>query len=148
MNMVSNAAASSSSRIADGVLRRRRVLIVDNDPTISRVVVRILAGEHETHTCTVAREAIALLASGSRFDVILCDFLMPELSGNDFFRAVSSIDPAIAARIVFITGAASLPEVQAFLSSISNVVLEKPFTRVALRDTVRSVAGGVVVQKD
>ena len=121
---------------------------MDNDPTISRVAVRILAGEHETHTCTDAREASALLLSGSRFDVILCDFLMPGLSGHDFFRAVSSIDPAMAERIVFITGAASLPEVQAFLSSISNVVLEKPFTRVALRDAVRSVGSGVVVQKD
>jgi CheY-like chemotaxis protein len=133
--------------MARGAHVRKRVLIVDNDLTISRVVVRILAEEVETHTCTDAREASALVLGGATFDVILCDMLMPRLSGPEFYRIVLAADPRAASRMVFMTGGASLPEVQAFLSSVPNLVLAKPFTRVALRDAVRTVGAGDTVKK-
>jgi CheY-like chemotaxis protein len=131
---------ATGSMTIDGVPTQLRILVVDNDPSISRIIERILGEKHQLRTCTDAREAHDLLLYGSGYDVVLCDLLMPGVSGQEFYAKVVSIDPVAAARIVFITGAATLPDAQTFLASIPNVVLEKPFTRAALRDTVFDVA--------
>jgi CheY-like chemotaxis protein len=118
---------------------RRRVLAVDNDPTILLVVHRILDSEYEVVGMTDPHNAITILMASPRFDAVLCDFLMPVLSGQEFYEKLRSSVPSIAPRVIFITGAVSLPDAQVFLSSIPNAVLEKPFTRRALRDVVRKV---------
>ena len=125
-----------------------RVLVVDNDATIGRVVDRVLGRDCELRVCTDSQEAYSLILAGTvHFDVILCDLLMPGLSGRAFYAAVLKANPVAAARIVFITGAADLPDSRAFFSSIPNLVLEKPFTRAALKDVVRAVASEVASSK-
>jgi CheY-like chemotaxis protein len=121
---------------------RRRVLVVDNEPSISVVVHRILGEEYELCDAVDAQDAIALISIVPRFDAILCDLLMPRLSGQGLYQHLLTKDAPLARRIVFITGAASLPDVQSFLSSVSNVVLQKPFTRAALYGAVQSVSAG------
>jgi two-component system NtrC family sensor kinase len=129
-------ARARTGRVAGG---RRRVLAIDNDPTILLVVHRILDSEYEVVGVTDAQNALTVLTGGPRFDAVLCDFLMPGLSGQEFYGKLLSSAPSIAPRLIFITGAASLPDTQLFLSSIPNAFLEKPFTRQALRDVVRRV---------
>ncbi len=115
-----------------------RVLVVDNERTILRVVRRILGADYELIDATLAADAVALITGGTRFDAILCDLLMPGLSGQDFYRHLLSVDPLVANRVIFMTGAATLPDVRHFLSLTGSAVLEKPFTRAALQAAVRS----------
>ena len=117
----------------------RRLLVVDNDPTMLRVVERIRPSGFDLHTCGGGKEALALIAT-ARFDVILCDVLMPGLDGQEFYREALKIDAGSAAgRIVFMTGAASVPHIRTFLASLPNVCLEKPFTRRELQRAVDGV---------
>jgi CheY-like chemotaxis protein len=108
------------------------VLVVDDDPMIHRVAMRALAGQHRVVAMN-GTEALARIRKGERFDVILCDLLMPEISGMDFYEAVSSIDSRETAKIIFLTGGAFTPRARTFLAEISNQRIEKPFDPIHLR---------------
>lgn len=117
---------------------RSRVLVIDDEPMITRSITRILGEQHEVHALTSARAALDLFTHDARFDVILCDFSMPNLSGGDFFEELLAHWPALAPRVVFITGGALAPSAHRFLASVKNPILEKPFTNKQLREIVEA----------
>lgn len=111
---------------------RRRVLVVDDEVQTLRALEVLLGGAHDVATSTSAREALALLKAGARFDVILCDLMMPDMTGMDLFEALADVDEGQQERVVFITGGAFTPRARHFLDTVSNRCLEKPFALGAL----------------
>ncbi len=73
------------------------------------------------------------------YDVIMCDLLMPDCSGVDVHREVSARRPELLPRIVFATGATLIPRSMAFLASVPNVSIEKPFRIDRLRAVLLDV---------
>jgi CheY-like chemotaxis protein len=110
--------------------------VIDDEPMMLRAIQRWLAGEFETVTTTDAREAVARVAGGARFDAILCDLMMPMMSGMDVYQAIVATDPEQARRIVFMTGGAFSPRVLEFLASVPNARVEKPLERASLREAI------------
>lgn len=106
--------------------RRGNILVIDDDLTILSRIASALQGEHGVTAHADPREALREIASGSRFDVIICDVLMPARTGMDLYNEITLIAPHQASRIVFITGAET-GVVRAFLESIPNAHLMKPF---------------------
>jgi PAS domain S-box-containing protein len=119
--------------------KRGRVLVVDDDPTMSRTARRILGEEHDVVTVENGRQALDLLGNGRDFDVVLCDLMMPQVSGMEVYEEMRERDEAQAARIVFITGGAFTPRAREFLDSVSNHRLEKPFDARGLRALVNGL---------
>jgi PAS domain S-box-containing protein len=119
--------------------RRGRILVVDDEPMIGVAIRRTLQREHEVVVLTSAREAHARLTGGEHFDVILCDVMMPEMSGMDLHQELASHSPELAERFVFLTGGAFTSNARAFLSSVSNRRLEKPFSSQELRGVVQAL---------
>jgi len=119
---------------------RSRVLVVDDDPRVGASVHRSLAREHDVQVLSSAHEALRRIQQGERFDVFLCDLMMPELTGMDLHAEVSRVAPDQGSRMIFITGGAFTPAARQFLDTISNPRLEKPFGLEELRAMVRSVA--------
>ncbi|MBP6631683.1 MAG: response regulator [Kofleriaceae bacterium] len=117
-----------------------RVLVIDDEPIILRSMTRILSGEHQVTALSDPREALALIAGGARFDVIICDLLMPHQSGMEVYEAVLACAPDQAARFVFITGDTSRDDVRAFLTRVPNERLDKPFSVQNLRGIARRYA--------
>jgi PAS domain S-box-containing protein len=130
-------AAPSSVPLAG---RRGRILVVDDEPSIGSAVRRILDREHEVTVLTGAGEALGRIASGERFDVILCDLMMPELTGMDLHAALLADCPEQAARMIFMTGGAFTPRAREFLDRTANLRLEKPFDAQQLRALVNEKA--------
>ena len=79
-----------------------------------------------------------LLADGA-YDVILCDLIMPGLSGIDVYEELARQRPGVEQRIVFFTGGACSMRARRFLSRVPNRALEKPLRAQALLDAVRVV---------
>ncbi len=119
---------------ADAVPSRRgRILVVDDEPLLCRLMERALADEHEVETFTRARDALARIAAGERFDLVLCDLMMPEMTGMEFHQALLESAPDQAERTIFLTGGAFSPGAGEFLARVPNQRLEKPFDLRSLR---------------
>ncbi|HEX8698214.1 MAG TPA: ATP-binding protein, partial [Myxococcaceae bacterium] len=120
------------------VSARGRVLIVDDDPLVSSALRRTLAREHEIEVVVSSRRALELLtAPEGNYDVILCDLMMPELTGMELHEQLEKARPERARRMVFVTGGAYTPVAKAFLARVSNPRVEKPFEPDKLRAQVR-----------
>ena len=119
--------------------RRGNLLIVDDDETLAHAMRRFLSAEHEVIAVTSARAALDLLEQGRRFDVILCDVMMPQITGVDFHGRVAALDPRLAERIVFATGGAFTQTAREFLDRVTNRRIEKPFDMKALRALVNQL---------
>ena len=76
---------------------------------------------------------------GKRFDVILSDLMMPDMTGMDLHAVLTRAYPDQAGNMIFMTGGAFSPESEAFLAGVSNRTLEKPFKPAALRDRVQGL---------
>ncbi|MBL0938439.1 MAG: response regulator [Gemmatimonadaceae bacterium] len=120
-------------------LPRCRVLVVDDESTITDAVARMLNGSHEVTALNDADSAIALLRNGAPFDVILCDLMMPQVTGKDFLTAVGHISPRLQARVMFMTGGAFTPAARAFLETIPGRFIEKPFDLQVLTSVILDV---------
>jgi signal transduction histidine kinase/CheY-like chemotaxis protein len=123
------------------VPRRGSVLVVDDEPAIGSALRTLLQLEHDVVTVTRAVDALARIEAGERYDVVLCDVMMPEMSGVELFAAVERSNPGIASRFVFITGGAFTEASRAFLDGNKNPCLEKPLTLDTLRKTIAQVLG-------
>ena len=80
-----------------------RILIVDDEPALARLLARLLEREHQV-TQELAEPALARMERGERFDLVLCDVLMPGVDGFELHDRVRAFDPDQARRFVVMTG--------------------------------------------
>ena len=120
---------------------RGRVLVIDDEPAIGRVVSRVLQSEHDVFVVTDAREALTRIAAGETFDVVFCDLMMPGVTGMDFFESLQKSKPELAHRVVFVTGGVFTERTTEFLNQTSNATLSKPFMAMALKRIVADYMG-------
>ena len=117
---------------------RPRVLIVDDEQVIAALLARGLAPDaYDVTVVHSGRAALTALGQG-RFDLVLCDLMMPEMSGEDVYREALRRWPQLAAGFVFLTGGAFTPRGRQFLASVEVPVLEKPFRMREMRKLVRA----------
>jgi signal transduction histidine kinase len=116
--------------------RRGRILAVDDEQMLCTVIQRILR-DHDVTTVTSATAALHCLSGGERYDLILCDLMMPEMTGMDFYARLQQVAPDQAGKIMFMTGGAFTEKTQAFLGQFTDGSIEKPFTTAKLREQVR-----------
>jgi CheY-like chemotaxis protein len=115
--------------------RKARVLVVDDEPLVTAAIRRALRG-HDVTTCDSGREVLRLVADGARYDVLLCDLMMPAMSGVELHASLAEAVPDQAERMVFVTGGAFTGAARAFLDRVPNERIEKPFDVGAIRSLV------------
>ncbi len=116
--------------------KKVRVLVVDDEPGVARALKRCLR-DYDVRTLNTAKEAMALLSKGERFDVIISDLMMPEMTGMDLHEAVARLDREQAERMIFITGGAITTRARDFVAAMSDRVFEKPFSTKRLHEMLR-----------
>jgi len=107
--------------------RRGRILVVEDDRMLGEVVERFLAREHDVRMVTSAQEALLFIEAKPCFDVILCDLMMPQMTGQELFSELKRRQPEQAKRVVFMTAGAFTGGAREFLASVRNHRIEKPF---------------------
>ena len=116
---------------------RRRVLLIDDEVNLASGLERALSSEHDVVLATSGREAKAILARDDRFDVVLCDLMMPDVTGMEVFAYIRAQRPHLAERTVFMTGGAFTAGARTFLEEVPNRRIEKPFDLDRLRSLIR-----------
>lgn len=122
--------------------RRGRVLVVDDEAVVAHTLKVLLQGEHDLVVAQSGAEALELLqqeGAASSYDAVLCDLMMPGMTGIELFEVLRREYPVLAERVVFMTGGVSMLRVSEFLAGVSNAKFEKPFDMTELRRTLHSL---------
>jgi len=118
--------------------RKKRVLLLDDDPSMQRLVAKILKSEgFRVDVFLTGREAIAA-AARDNYDVLLLDLMMPHEGGMTVIRHLRENNPALLTRAILFTGTS-----EAVIESMAGdvrVVLQKPFEPEQLIQVVRDVS--------
>ncbi|HXK17599.1 MAG TPA: ATP-binding protein, partial [Polyangiaceae bacterium] len=115
------------ARSRERVNSRARILIIDDEPLLGQTLRFAFQDKHDVEVASSGRDALERLANDSDFDLVLCDLMMPDVSGEHVYRAVSERTPGLLPRFVFMTGGAFTERAQEFLAHFAGRQLEKPF---------------------
>ncbi len=118
---------------------RARILLIDDETLILRSWTRALGRSFEVVANASATEALTLLRSGESFDVILCDLMMPMVSGVELYHVLAAERPELLDRMLFLSGGALTGEAAAFTASRGERFLNKPLSIAALEAAVAGV---------
>ncbi len=129
--------AASSLNMRDGV--GKRVLVIDDEDSILQMIREALM--LNGYTVDVARDGEAALRRLNQYhyDLALCDWKMPGLSGQQVYERLQASNPDMSRRLIFITGDVVNEKVQEFLRVRDKVCLSKPFTLVEFRTAINRV---------
>lgn len=115
-----------------------RILAVDDDPGVRRVIVRLLSADYSVQVVADGAAALRRLRD-RRPDLLLLDIRLPGVDGLEVLRAARVEVPDL--RVVMLTGVADLEEVRAAFAAGACAYLTKPFTSADLRGVVEHVLG-------
>jgi CheY-like chemotaxis protein len=122
-------------------LEVQRVLVLEDDKGFADVLRSYL--ESLLYNVTTVTNGVDGLKEimARKFDVVLCDMMMPKLPGDMFFRAVERVKPELCKRFIFITAHNTDPNVARFIRSIKGTILPKPFYMDDLREAISFMLG-------
>ena len=104
-----------------------RVLVVDDEASVRVSLQRYLAGKgHQVETTASGEDALVRL-KGSKYDAVILDMRMPDLSGEQLFERLRSNDPSHAERVIFTTGDLVNEQMRRFLDGTGRPCVSKPF---------------------
>lgn len=118
--------AVATARLADAP-SRTRVLVVDDEPLIGRVLARLLAPLADVVAETRGEDALLRVRRGETFDVIFLDVRMPEMDGPTVYAELLRLAPHLATHVIYLTGD---PRDRALTAGVA--VLPKPFEPAAV----------------
>jgi uncharacterized repeat protein (TIGR01451 family) len=125
-----------SPRPAPAAARRRKVLVVDDEPLVGASIQRALERRHDVTVASSGREALDLILGGAGFDHILCDVMMPEMTGMELHARLVEFAPEQAARVTFMTAGPFTESASAFVERHKAACLEKPIDFERLSEIV------------
>ena len=109
-----------------------RLLVVDDEPELGELMRSLLEGAgHEVATAESGAVALELLDT-ARFDLIVCDMRMPDMTGAALWQRVRESHPALARRMLFVSGDTLAVDAREFFERSGCGMLDKPFTKADL----------------
>jgi len=116
---------------------KKRVLIVDDDAEIVELMADVLGrdGRFEIKTASSGYEA-GISTQQFRPDLILLDYMLPDVNGNVVCQTVKSNPEFENTKIIIVSGVVKQDEIDQLLKSGAEGFIKKPFTITELTDKV------------
>jgi len=115
----------------------KRVLVVEDEPSVSRVCLKTLTGEGLEVNIAVNGSVAEDILKKTDYDLILIDIRTPVMNGKELYQHISEKHPELAERVIFTTGDVLGGDNKRFLEQSGRVFLLKPFTPDELKAVVR-----------
>jgi CheY-like chemotaxis protein len=113
-----------------------RGLIVDDEPEVAQTLADILGnGQYRIDVAESGQAALERLQK-TDYSLILSDIRMPNMDGMELYRRLKILKPALAERVILVTGDSLSPSVLAFLDESGRPRIEKPFSPADIRRLV------------
>jgi len=114
-----------------------RILVVDDEEEIGSLLRDILE-DHVVEICCDGAAALELLEK-EHFDVVLCDLMMPNMTGMELYDACVARNASLKQRFIFLTGGAFTQGARQFLERVEQPRLNKPFNQLQIREAVAQI---------
>nr|MCU0649113.1 ATP-binding protein [Gemmatimonadaceae bacterium] len=115
------------------------ILLVDDEPRVLDAFTRALRDEGRVIAVSTGTDAVAAIRQGAMPDVMVCDLMMPGMSGIELWQLLSAMGHPVASRTLFVTGGAVTDDARAFVDREDVRVLFKPVTAKEMREAVRGM---------
>jgi excisionase family DNA binding protein len=108
---------------------KTRVLVVDDDPAIVEMLVELLErdGRFEVLTAATGFDA-GIKTSEFRPDVIVLDYMLPDINGNAVCRSIRSDESLKDVKIIIVSGVINREDVDKLLTDGADDFIQKPFS--------------------
>jgi len=128
----------TAGELDDAPERRARVMVIDDDPLLGASLRRTLSQDFEVLVLKTGRAALDVLRTET-FDLVLCDVMMPEMTGMELYEHLEAERPELAERCVFMSGGTASPAVRAFLERMGTRRFQKPVDTGWLRSLLHAM---------
>lgn len=118
-------------------LWKKRILIVDDDPVIARLLEIVMTPYGELEVTTCSTDALNHLRR-RHFDVMISDVCMPEMDGIELYQQAIQLDPEIGKHFLFFTATNHLDHLR-FIAEHRIPTLRKPASLKVLQETMTSL---------
>ena len=116
---------------------KHQILVVDDDPSVCKSIKMLLAHDgHEVQTVFSAESALTVLTD-AKFDLIITDYSMPGMKGDQFVTLVKQARPE--QRILIATASVEILNPNGTPFNLMDGILKKPFSLTILRDAITRV---------
>jgi two-component system NtrC family sensor kinase len=120
-------AARAQQPISLEAFKGLRVLVVEDEPALAVAVSEALSDAGFTVDRAGDGEEGLTRLTEANYDLIVCDLKMPRIDGMQFYRAMAAATPALARRVIFVTGDVAGTDAERFLEETGCRWLSKPF---------------------
>ena len=121
----------------ESTVNNKRILIVEDEPTVSRVCRRVLYNEGFKADIALNGQIAKNMIERKQYKLYLVDIKMPVMDGKELYRWLQGKGTKMANKVIFITGSVFGEETKAFLEKTGRPCLLKPFTTEELITVVR-----------
>lgn len=112
----------------------KKILVADDDVLLRKLLNDLLTFYgYDVDCVSNGKEAIALIETGS-YDVLITDYLMPEMNGIELIKKARDIKKSLA-----IIGMSTSEEEKGFLAAGANLFIAKPFSPYALKNIIEGI---------
>ncbi len=115
---------------------KKRILVVEDDESVRTLLVRQLSTEYEVYQAAEAQSALTLLGKIRPPDLILCDVMMPGMTGVQFAKQLKGVPEFKQVPIIFLTARTGALDVIEGINAGARHYITKPFNMKELLDKV------------
>lgn len=119
--------------------KKHLILLVDDEPTVLKLLDFILKKDYDLVIHNNGLEAITWLDSGNLPDLVISDLEMPYVDGIDFVKSLKSSGYYRDIPIIILSSAYSYEELAAKLSYSYDLLVPKPFNPASLKENIKSL---------
>lgn len=121
---------------------KRKILIVDDDPKIVELLEDVFRSDErmEVSSASTGYDA-GLLTERLKPDLIILDYMLPDVNGNVVCERIRSNGDLVATKILLVSGVINQSEVQALLDAGADAFVQKPFKIADLSERVHDLLG-------
>jgi DNA-binding response OmpR family regulator len=116
---------------------RRRILVVEDDESVRQLLARQLGTEYEVQQAADAQQALQVLGAMKPLpDLIICDVMMPGMTGVQFAKQLKGTNEYKSVPIIFLTARTGALDVIEGINAGARHYITKPFNMKDLLDKV------------
>jgi DNA-binding response OmpR family regulator len=116
---------------------KKRILLVEDEPLISNLCIRVLSSEGLEVSVAVDGQAAEEMLDKNKYDLCLIDFRIPVVGGKELFQYIHEKYPELEDGVIFTSGDVIGGDTQNFIKETGRLFLPKPFSPEELRGIIR-----------